>query len=366
MNHASGKNGRLEKLKQRIREAHLEGTIMVPGPNLRYYTGVKSLLLERPFLFFVSRDGDARMVAPALESGPYRNCPVEIEIHDWTDNEGPAKAFRRLVRETALEGRWGVEGRVPYLFLNHLMKYARPKLENAEPILQGIREVKEEDELSLLKKSASILSKSYLKIPALLREGMTELQLARGISDEIYSNGAEEIEDVLVQSGPNSANPHWLPSPRKIMRGESIVVDISSTHSGYYADITRTFMIGNDGRFEDLYQKVLEAEESAIGRSRSGVAVGTVDAAARESLRKQRLDRYFIHRTGHGLGLEVHEAPYIVAGGREKLLPSMVFTVEPGVYIPGELGVRIEDNVITTHGGHEVTTGLPKEYGWWR
>jgi len=357
---------RLQRLRGGIRESGLEGVIMVPGPNLRYYTGVKSLLLERPFLLFVPREGGAKMVSPALEAGPYRKCAIEIQIHEWTDNEGPSEAFRRLVSGRGLKGRWGVEGRVPYLFLHDLMKYVEPRLENAEPILQGVREVKDEEELTLLRKSALILSRAFLEIPSILREGMTEMQLAREISDRTYSNGAEEVEDTLVQSGPNSANPHWLPSERKIERGDSVVVDVSSTYSGYYADITRTFTIGRDGKLEGIYEKVLEAEESAIGRARSGATVGAVDAAARRSLGKHKLDRYFIHRTGHGLGLEVHEAPYIVAEGREKLRPSMVFTVEPGVYLPGELGVRIEDNVVTTRSGHDVTTDLPKEYGWWR
>jgi len=357
---------RLEKLKEKIREAGLDGVLMGPGANLRYYTGVKSILLERPFLFFVPKSGVASMVSPAIEAGPYRNCPIEIVINAWTDNDGPSKAFHRLVSEIGVKGTWGVEGRVPYLFIDHLMKYATPRLMNAEPILQGIRELKDEEELALIKKSATILSKSYLEIPTILRDGMTEQELARRISDVIYSKGAESIEALLVQSGPNSANPHWSPSSRRMGRSESIVVDIASTYSGYHADITRTFMMGRDGRFEGLYSKVLEAEEKAIRRSRSGVTVGAVDGAARNSLKKEKLDGYFTHRTGHGLGLEVHEAPYIVAGGREKLRPSMVFTLEPGVYIPGEQGVRIEDNVVATQQGRDVITELPKEYGWWR
>ena len=366
MKKESSEARRLEKLRRKIREEGLDGVMMVPGPNLRYYTGVNSLLLERPFLFFVPQDGDPSMVSPSLEAGPYKDCPLEISIHEWTDSEGPGESFGELVKEIRASGIWGVEGRVPYLFLHHLMRYASPKLENGEPLLQGLRELKDARELALVRKSASILSRSFLEIPQFLREGITERELGRKISDAIYSNGGERVEDLLVQSGPNSANPHWLPSSRKIRRGESIVIDVSSTYSGYYADITRTYMLGNDREFEDLYGKVLQAEESAIKASRSGATVGAVDEAARKSLRKEKLDKYFIHRTGHGLGLEVHEAPYIVAGGREKLLPSMVFTVEPGIYLPGKQGVRIEDNVVTTSSGNEVTTDLPKEYGWWR
>jgi Xaa-Pro dipeptidase len=305
------------------------------------------------------------MVAPELEAGPYRSCPIHINIHGWTDNEGPSKALRELVNRLEVSGRWGVEGRVPYLFLHHLMRHAAPKLEDAEPVLEAIRERKDEEEVSLLKRSAEILSKSYLKIPSMLVEGMTEQELERKISAEIFLKGAEGIEDMLVQSGEKSADPHSLPSRRKIRRGESIVIDISSTHSGYFADITRSFIIGRNVEFEATYAKVLEAEEKAIRQSRGGVTVGSVDAAARGSLERAGLGRYFIHRTGHGLGLEVHEAPYIVDRGKEVLKSNMFFTVEPGVYKPGRYGVRIEDDVMSTERGREVVTTIPKEYGWW-
>ena len=238
-------------------------------------------------------------------------------------------------------------------------------MDNAEPVLQQVRERKNQEEVSLLKKSAEILSRSYLEIPSMLEEGMTEQELERKISDEIFSKGAEHIEDMLVQSGEKSADPHWLPSKRRIKRGESIVVDVSSTYSGYFADITRSFVIGENKEFERTYAMVLEAEERAIQQSNGGVSVGSVDAAARGFLKREGLDKYFIHRTGHGLGLEVHEAPYIVDRGKEVLGSNMFFTVEPGVYKPGRYGVRIEDNVLSTDKGREVLTSTPKEYGWW-
>lgn len=351
---------RLEKLRRSLEREGLRGATMTAGPNLRYYTGVKSLLLERPFLFFVPIEGEPHMVAPELEAGPYRSCPIRINIHGWTDNEGPGKAFRELTGGIEVSGRWGVEGRVPFLFLHHLTRYATPKLDNAEPVLQAVRERKDEEEVSLMKRSAEILSGSYLKIPNLLEEGITELELERKISDEIFSQGADHIEDMLVQSGEKSADPHSLPSKRKIRRGESIVIDASSTYSGYFADMTRTFIIGRNSEFEATYAKVLEAEEKAIQRSRGGVTVGSVDAAARGFLKREGLDQYFIHRTGHGLGLEVHEAPYIVDRGKEVLRSNMFFTVEPGVYKPGRYGVRIEDNVMSTDRGRDVVTSTPK------
>jgi len=359
--------GRLEKVKRRVADNNLEGIILVPGPNLRYVTGVNSLLLERPFLLFVPKDGDPHLVAPTLESGPYIRSPLKIKVHSWNDSEGPSHALEELIAEVRLDGKWGAEGRVPFRFIHQILQHAHPDLMDAEEILQAIREVKEPIEVLALQRAASILSESFLEIPDMLRTGITELELASKISQSIYSSGAEYVSDVLVQSGEFAADPHHLPSNRKLKRNESIVVDTGCTYSGYYADITRTFILGKSREFEDLYEHVLASQEAAIKLSRSSATVGSIDNAARSYLKRKDLDQYFIHRTGHGLGLEVHEAPYIVPEGKETLLASMVFTIEPGVYFPGKMGVRIEDDVLSTDRGCKVLTRkLPKEFEWWK
>ncbi len=353
-----------------MHENNLDGVILVPGPNLRYYTGrisVESILLERIFLLFVPKEEPPNLLAPDFELGPYRDCPIQMKLHGWQDNEGPSHALEDLVREMELKGSWGMEGRVPFRFIHILTKYAKPKLEDGESILQTIREIKEEEEIQLLKKAASILSRSFLKIPTLLERDMSEQQLARRLSEQIYSEGAESVFVVLVQAGERGADPHCLPSARKIAEGEGIVIDAACTFAGYYADITRTVILGKNKRFEELYAHVLEAQEKAIRASRPGIEVGSIDQAARDRLKENDLGRYFMTRTGHGLGLEVHEPPYIVSNGDEILQPSMVFTIEPGVYIPRELALRIEDDVLTLTHDHEVLTSeLPKEFGWWR
>ena len=360
-------NARIDKLRQQIAKNEMNGCILVPGPNIRYYTGVSSFLLERPFLLLVPKAGQIHLVAPSLESGPYRRTDIGIVVHSWDDGEGPSHALEDAANQLSINGSWGVEGRVPFQFLNQLLKHARPELIDAEPILQAVREIKEPKEQQILQRAASILSKSFIRFPHLIKPNMTELELASKAKTEIYANGAEYVGDVLVESGLMAADPHHQPSTKKIRSKESIVIDTSCTVSGYFADITRTFIIGKDEGFEDLYQSVLEAQEAAIEASAPGATVGSVDYAARERLRRAQVDKYFIHRTGHGLGLEVHEAPYVVPNGEEKLLESMVFTVEPGVYIPEKMGVRIEDDVVITKSGCKVMTkALPKEFGWWK
>lgn len=358
---------RIEKVRKRVADAGLRGVILVPGANLRYLTGINSLLLERPFLLFISSKGEVHLIAPTLESGPYLRSPLNIVVHGWDDSEGPSHAFEDLVAEMRVSGRWGLERRVPFGFIHELQKHARLKLEDGEIILERVREIKEAGEILLIQRAATILSSSFTKIPAMLRSGLTELELARKISQIIYSNGAEFVDDVLVQFGEYSADPHHLPSTRKLRRNESIVVDTACTYAGYYADITRTFIIGRNREFENIYENVLASQKTAIKISSSGIAVGSIDDAARRYLKRGGFDGFFIHRTGHGLGLEVHEAPYIISEGKQIVRDRMVFTIEPGVYVPGKLGVRIEDDLLATERGCRVLTkALPKEFEWWK
>jgi Xaa-Pro dipeptidase len=358
---------RLAKLQEKTHENQLEGMILVPGPNLRYYTGGNSLLLERPFFMAVPTKGEPHLVAPTLESGPYLRSPLKILIHSWTDTDGPSKSIEETVGQLGLKGKWGLEGSMPYRFIDALLKFAQPQLANGEPILQNLRSVKDAQEIQLLTRSAKIISKSFLAIPRMLKAGMSELELSQKIAGEIHEDGAESTPDVLVQSGPMAADGHHLPSERKLRRKESIVIDATCTYGGYFADITRTFMIGRDPAFDQLYESVLEAELEAVEASRVGVTTGSIDGAARECLRKKGLDKYFIHRTGHGLGLEVHEEPYIVPAGPEVIRSAMAFTIEPGAYMQGKTGIRIEDDLISTEQGSRVLTrGVPKELGWWK
>jgi len=357
---------RVKALKEELVEAGLRGAIIVPGPNMQYFTGVNSLLLERPFMLLVPADGELHLVSPAFEAGPYEAGSLPMEIHPWTDSQGSDGAIAKAVKGAGMKGRWGAEGRVPYLYLDRLMDQASPKLRSAEPILQGMREVKDEEEVKLLRRAAIILSRAFQEFPGLLKEGLTELEVAKAAVDLIYAKGATHVDDMLVQSGARAADPHGLPSAKKIERGDSIIMDVGATFEGYYADITRAFCMGRSPEMEKVYHQVLLANTSGIGEAAKGVRVGEVDAAARDVLRKAGMGRYFTHRTGHGLGLEIHEAPYIVEGGREKLESNMCFTVEPGVYVKGKLGVRIEDDVLIEGRRGVAITDTPKEFGWWR
>lgn len=357
---------RIGRVAREAAKAGLDGIVAVPGPNLRYLTGVDSHLMERPFILMLPTTGAPQLIVPTLEAGPYRSAGLGFEIRDWTDSAGSSGAIAGAVKNLLTGGTWGVEGRVPYLFVDRLLKHARLKLRDAESILQGVRERKDEAEVRSMKKSARILTDSFEKFPDIVAAGLTEAEVARKVADITFSEGATTVPEILVQSGPRAAVPHSQPSSRKIGRGESLVIDVSSTFGGYFADITRTFCIGPSKEVERVYEEVLSAQQKAISAAGPGVPVGKVDSGARTHLRRAGLGGFFIHRTGHGLGLEGHEAPYIVEGGRERLARDMFFTVEPGVYIPGKLGVRIEDDVAVEGTRARAITGPPKEYGWWR
>jgi len=357
---------RLETLRKRLNKKGYRGAVIVPGPNMTYFTGVNSLLLERPFMLLVPAKGEPHLITPAFESGPYAEAPVQMKIHTWTDSEGPAGAISKAAKGAELRGKWGVDGRAPFLYLDRLVNEASPKFRNAEPILQEMREVKDEAEMKLLKKSAYMLSSAFEEFPAIIRSGLTELEVAKAATDAIYAKGATHVDDMLVQSGPRAADPHGLPTAKKIQEGEGIIIDVGATYEGYYSDVTRTFCVGENAELEKVYEKVLEANRAGIAIAAEDTRVGDVDGAARGTLKRAGLSKYFTHRTGHGLGLEIHEAPYIVEGGKERLKRGMCFTVEPGAYIRGKLGVRIEDDVVIEGVKGVVMTNAPKDFGWWK
>jgi len=355
---------RLERLAKRMDSDGLDGVILAPGPNLLYYTGVRAHLLERPFLLFLTRTREAHLLVPAFEAGPFRGSELQIDVHAWDDSTGPSEALGGLIARIDADGDWGCEGRVPFGFAEYLLERGL-EVRSADETLQSIREVKEEFEIERIRKAAKILCRAYEEIPPMLRPGVTEREVARAMTERALDDGMETIEP-MVQSGERTADPHAQTSSRKMERGDAVVVDTVGTYEGYTADVTRSFVVGKNSAFEQVYDEVLSAQVAAIDASKVGAEVGKIDRAARGSLERAGLGRHFTHRTGHGLGLEVHEAPYIVSGRKEKLAKNMVFTVEPGAYFPGKFGVRIEDDLVAGRPTQVITGELRKEFGWWR
>jgi Xaa-Pro aminopeptidase len=235
---SSDSTRRTEKLRKMVIDGGLEGVVLAPGPNLRYYTGVNSQMFERPFLFFLPAVGEAQLVAPKIEVGPYTRSRLKIEIHEWDDTSGPSGAFAALRRRIDLKGKWGCEGRVPFGYLTQFMNDDL-ELASAELVLQAIRAVKEPSELLNLRKAATILSDAYAKVPSMLREGITELELSTALREEVLSLGGDAVDFCMVQAGAHAADSHLASSSKRIERGEGVIIDAGCTIEGYNADITR-------------------------------------------------------------------------------------------------------------------------------
>ena len=222
------------------------------------------------------------------------------------------------------------------------------------------RLIKSEEEVEAIRLSAVKLGKAYDKIPEILKAGKSEIEVAFDIKKELGELGVSDVDFCGVQSGPNSSVPHSLTSERKLSDGDMVVIDTSCVdESGYFADFTRTFSIGaTTDEKKAVYDVVKEAQSTGVKASGPNIPPKKIDSEVRSIIKKAGYGEYFIHRTGHGLGLEVHEAPWIADSNSTKLKPGMVFTVEPGIYIPGKFGVRIEDNVVLNSTGCEDLTNV--------
>jgi Xaa-Pro dipeptidase len=291
---------------------------------------------------------------------------TEVNLYPYSDEEGHEIAFENACRDLSLASRRvGVE----YLTMRVL---ERQQIEayapgagffDADRVIAKLRMCKDEDEIGAMRQAARVNEQAYRELVSHIRPGVTEKELATEYRIAAWRAGAEDVAfDPIILGGPNGANPHQQPGDRALQRGEFVTVDCGVRVGGYCSDITRTYAVGPVGaELQRIYATVLRANAAARAFAAPGRTAQEVDAVARRVIRKAGYGPYFTHRTGHGLGLDVHEPPYIVAGNELVLCAGMVFTIEPGIYVPGLGGVRIEDNVVLIGGGAESLTSLPRE-----
>jgi Xaa-Pro dipeptidase len=355
---------RLEKLRRAVQSSNYAAIALVPGPTLTYLTGVSYHLSERPLVAFFPAEGDPVMIIPALELPKIADvAPFPIRFFSYTDSEGYHPAFEQACKALHLEGkRVGVEGlKMRVLEGQTIQRYAvgSTVLASDETII-SLRLHKEADEIAAMRQAIRVSEKALEEMLAKVRIGMTERQITNMLLNTMaeFGSGGNAF-DPIVLTGANSAQPHGVPGDSIVREGDLLLFDFGTTHEGYPADITRTFAVGNvSDELRKIYDVVLAANEAGIRAIRPGVAAQDVDRAARQVVIDAGYGSYFIHRTG---GLDIHEAPNIVEGNAQILEPSMTFTIEPGIYIPGKGGVRIEDNVVVTDTGVDVLTTYPKQ-----
>lgn len=359
---------RVQRLIKVAAQHGVDGVAIMPGANLKYLTGLSFHLMERPTVAFFPVRGRPVLVLPALEATKPVSGPVKIDwqLFPWTDEEGPQSAFASASAALELDGKTlAVEELVMRVRELRLIESSAPgvRLADAGPLVAGLRMRKDMDEIARMRQAVAITEAALSATLEEIRVGMTEREIANLLLLHLLRRGAESLPfEPIVLSGPNSALPHGVPTDRAIQSGEVLLFDFGVSVGGYVSDITRTFVVGElDDEMRRVYDVVQRANEAGRRAARPGVEIQQVDRAARQVILDADYGAYFTHRTGHGLGLEGHEPPYACEGDTTILELGMTFTVEPGVYLPGKGGVRIEDDVVITESGCESLTTFARD-----
>jgi Xaa-Pro dipeptidase len=358
---------RLKKLNRLLRSSNLDALALNPSPSLTYLTGLHFHLMERPVVAFFKADAVPVLVLPELEMLKVKDLPFEITALPYGEN--PAEwdeIFLEAGRTLELQGkRIGVEPN--HMRILEFCKIIRLVWEtecpDATDLVGNMRVCKEASEVSSMRKAVRVAQAALEATLPSIKVGMTENEIASELVIQLLRHGTQPDMPFapIVSSGPNSANPHASPSDRKIRSGDLLVVDWGAAVDGYISDLTRTFAVGKvDEEFKKIHQIVLDANTAGQNAARPDVACAEVDLAARTIIRKAGYGQYFTHRTGHGIGMEPHEEPYIRSDNQQLLETGMTFTVEPGIYLPERNGVRIEDNIAITADGAECLSDMPR------
>ncbi|GAC56109.1 Xaa-Pro dipeptidase [Gordonia hirsuta DSM 44140 = NBRC 16056] len=352
---------RLARAAQLTGAAGLDAIVVGTGPDLRYLTGMTADTFERLTALVIPAVGAPRLVTPRLELAAVRDSAIpdlDVTVRDWVDGADPyALALAGLEENSVL----AVSDSLPALHLVPLADRLQAPLRLATPVLRELRMIKDDAELAALRTAGAAIDRVHARMGQWLRPGRTEAAVAADIAAAIVAEGHTEAAFVIVGSGPNGADPHHEHSERVIGADDIVVIDIGGPLPiGYNSDCTRTYCFAEPpAEVAQAYAALERAQAASVAAVRPGATAESIDAAGRTLLQEAGLGEHFIHRTGHGIGLSVHEEPYIVAGNTDVLRPGMVFSVEPGVYLPGRWGARIEDIVIVTDDGAEPVNTRP-------
>jgi Xaa-Pro aminopeptidase len=339
---------RLAAVGDAVRAAGLDVMLLTPGPDLRYVTGYDAKQLERLTCLAVPAGRDPFLLVPALELKAAQASPaggLDLEILTWGETADPFALVSGTLGQpaaVALSDRmWALH------VLQFAAAFPAARLHLASSVLSPLRMRKSPAEVAALLAAGQAIDRVHANVPEWLKPGLTERQVAAKIAEAILAEGHAQVDFTIVGSGPNGSSPHHEVSDRVIQAGDPVVVDIGGTMpSGYCSDCTRTYAVGKPpDEFLAYYEVLKRAQEAATFSVRPGVTAQSVDRTAREIIAEAGYGEWFIHRTGHGIGLESHEDPYIVEGNTIPLDPGMAFSIEPGIY-PGPHGARIEDIVV--------------------
>ena len=352
---------RIARLRELMAEEGVDVTLLSLGADLPYFTGYHAMPLERLTMAVIPADGPAVLVVPELEAPRVTPRPDEFEIRPWAETEDPVEIVAGMVPRSPSRVAIGDQTWAVFLLrLEEVLPAAR--FESATPLTRRLRMRKDAGELALLRAAAHAADRVAERLGALGWQGRSEREVAGDISSALREEGHETVDFCIVGSGPNGASPHHDAGDRVIRSGDVVVCDFGGHRDGYCSDITRCVTVGPPPEeVAEAWEVLRRAQQAAFEAVRPGVAAQDVDRAARRVISDAGFGERFIHRTGHGIGQEGHEDPYIVEGNREALDEGMTFSIEPGIYVPGRFGVRLEDIVAVTSSGGVRLNEAPRD-----
>jgi Xaa-Pro aminopeptidase len=357
---------RLQRAQAALHAHGLDYLFVGPSADLFYLTGLDVHQGDRMVLLMVHQEGPAHLIMPRFEAEAVQHLPAQVHLEPWGEQDDPAALVKRLtgVPGGADECTVAVGDKLLAGFLLRIQAaLPRAAFTNALRVLPPLRLYKDEAEVAGLREAGARADAAFEAFRRLRYTGRTERQLAREISDALRDHDLEVEWGPIVGSGPNGAHPHHGYSDRVIAAGDLIVLDFGGRYRGYQADCTRTVAAGRlpEDEARRVYELVRQGQEAAFQAARPGLTAAALDAVTRDLFTAAGYGQYFSHRLGHGIGLDNKEQPYIVAGNKQVLEPGMAFTIEPGLYLPGRFGVRIEDVVVLHAEGAERMNNTSRE-----
>jgi Xaa-Pro aminopeptidase len=351
---------RLARARARMDELGFDTLLLSVGPDLPYLTGYEAMPLERLTMLVVPREGEPVLVVPRLEAPRVEERPEVFRVEPWEETDDPVARVAAHARGATLIAVGDHTWARFVLALSEALPDARFK--SAAPVTAPLRVLKDTREVDALQRAADAVDEIAVFMRSRPFAGRSERDVHRELVERMLDAGHERANFAIVASGPNAASPHHDPGDRVIGESEVVLCDFGGTMQGYCSDITRMFVVGDpSAEVADAYAALVEAQEAGVRAATVGTRCEDVDAAARDVLVAAGLGERFVHRTGHGIGMEAHEDPYVVAGNATELAPGHAFSIEPGVYVPGSFGLRLEDIVVATDDGPRRLNDAPRD-----
>ena len=357
---------KIKQLQSYLTEQSIDAAFITNPDNVFYFSGFKSNPHERLLGVMVFREAEPFLICPQMEIPDAKAAGWHGDIVGHVDTENAMEVLHRTagnrgvkIGTIAIEKTHMTVDRYEAL----LSLFGSPEFIRLDDQINAMRVIKDEVELEILREAAALADYAIEVAARTIKEGITEIEVMTEVELALKKRGVTHMSfDTTVLTGSNAASPHGKTGDRKLQQGDLVLFDLGVVHKGYCSDITRTLALGEPGEEQKaVYEVVLQAELAALEAVKQGVTAAQLDQAARNVIEKAGYGEYFTHRLGHGLGVSVHEFPSIHGSNDMKMQPGMVFTLEPGIYVPGKVGVRIEDDVALTESGVEVLTKFPKE-----